>query len=425
MTIYGDRHTMTSVPSTHVEPTWLDSLIFLALMSGPPNLRDRDPYASLRGELDLTALIQIGVWVCGGLWMLARLYPSVLRRGILPAVNPAQALGAVFIVALAASLWDSPAFLLTAYTLGQFAVMLGFLWVFTHRFGTAACLRHLFIGVSVLALATIATLYLAPELVADGTGLGTRVRGSNIADTGSVAVIGLVFCLSGIPRLRGPMFWGASVLFGVLLAASRTRSAYVGFAAFLALGVIYGKGLRVRALIVPLAALALSIFLLDVASSTTAYLVRDTESIETMSDRIPLWQYLTSIVMRDAPVTGLGYYAASRVLATEYNPGLGDAHSAFFEVLVGGGVLGAALYLMFCASLIGFAVRLLRVASGQPSAVAAAGLLFVALLMGITSQSALHPGPLGFAFWSLTAVLPALSSEVARARLADHQRLPI
>jgi len=421
--VHDNLHAMTSAPSTPVAPTWLDSLMFLALMSGPPNFRDRDPYASLRGELDLPALIQIGIWACGALWMLARLYPSVLRGRVLPGVNPAQALGALFIVTLTFSLWDSPGVLLTAYTLGQFAVMLGFVWVFTHRFGTAACLRHLFIGVSVLALLTVALLYFAPELVSDGTGLETRVRGSNVADTGSVAVIGLVLCLSGIPRLRGPMFWGAFALFGVLLAASRTRSAYVAFLVFLVIGVIYGKGLRIRALVAPLVALVVGVVLLDAASSTTEYLVRDAASIESMSDRLPLWEYLTSVVMRDAPITGLGYYAASRIVATDFNPGLGNAHSTFFEVLVGGGILGATVYLVFCASLVVYAARLLRVARGQPSTVAAVGLLVVALLIGITSPTALHAGPLGFAFWSLTALLPGLSSDVARTRLAEYQRL--
>ena len=419
----GDPHVMTSAPSTRVAPTWLDSFLFLALMSGPPNFRDRDPNASLNAELDLAALIQIGIWACGGLWILARLYPSVLRRGVLPAVNPAQAIGALFIAALTLSIWESPGFWLTAFTLGQFAVMLGFVWVFTHRFGTSACFRHLFIGASVLALVTVATYYFAPELVAEGTGLETRLRGHNIADTGSVALIGLALCLSGIPSLRAPMFWGAFVLFGALLALSRTRSAYVAFLVFLAIGFIYGQRLRVRALILPLATLGVIVFLLDVTSSTTGYLVRDTESIETLSDRLPLWEHLTSVVMRDAPITGLGYYAASRVVATEYNPGLGNAHSAFFEVLLGGGVLAATLYLVFCASLVGFAVRLLRVASGQPSAVASAGLLSAALLIGLTSQSALHAGPLGFAFWSLTALLPGLFREATRARIAGHPRL--
>ena len=88
--------------------------------------------------------------------------PSVLRRGVVPSVNPAQAIGALFIAALTLSLWESPGILLTAFTLGQFAVMLGFVWVFTHRFGTSACLRHLFIGVSVLAMTIIAAVIPRP-----------------------------------------------------------------------------------------------------------------------------------------------------------------------------------------------------------------------------------------------------------------------
>src|SRR5215510_11894315 len=129
-----------------------------------------------------------------------------------------------------------------------------------------------------------------------------------------------------------------------------------------------------------------------------------TTEIYTLSlhDALPLWQHLTSVVMSEAPITGLGYYAASRLVATEYNPFLGTAHSAFFEVLVGGGVLGVALYLMLCASMVWFAVHLLWVAREQPNTLAAAGLLVVALIMGVTSESALNPGPLGFAFWSTT-----------------------
>ena len=177
MTVQGDLHAMTSAPSTRVAhaPNWFESLLFLALMSGPPKFRDRDPFASLDGAIDFVVVIHIAVWACGGLWVLARLYPAALRRGIVPAVNPAQAIGALFIAALTLSLWQSPGILLTAFTLGQFAVMLGFVWVFTHRFGTSACLRHLFIGVSVLALVTVALVFLAPGLV---IGLSTdRVRG--------------------------------------------------------------------------------------------------------------------------------------------------------------------------------------------------------------------------------------------------------
>ena len=425
--VQGEGHAMTSVPSTRVAyaPNWFESFLFVALMSGPPKFRYRDPFDSLAGSIDSAVFIQIGVWACGGLWVLARLYPTVARRGAVPPFNPAQAIGAVFIAALTLSVWDSPGVLLTAFTLGQYAVMLGFVWVFTLRFGTAACLRHLFLGASVLAVATLAAFYFAPELVTDPEFLfgETRLTGNYITDTGSLAAIGLVLTLSSTPRLRGPVFLGALSVFGVLLFTSRTRSAYVALFAFLAIGFIHGKRLQVRKLFVPLAALAFGVFLLDAVSSTTDYLVRDRESVETMSDRLPLWQSLTTAVMREAPITGLGYYAASRILATEHNPNLGNAHSVFFEVLVGGGILGAALYVVLCASLIWFAVRLLRLASGQPSTVAAVGLLCVALVMGITTSAAVQPEPLGFAFWSSTALLPALVREAARARIASAQRL--
>jgi O-antigen ligase len=419
---------MTSDPATRGAhaPSWFDSLLFLALMSGPPKFRDRDLEASLEGAIDLVVVIHIAVWTCGGLWVLARLYPAAVRRGVFPSINPAQVIGALFIISLTFSLWESPGILLTAFIVGQFAVMLGFTWVFTHRFGASACLRHLFIGVSVLALTTVALVFLVPGLMISDTNFVfgvTRVSGDLIADTGSMAVIGLVLCLSSMPPLRGAMFWGALSLFGALLAASRTRSAYVALLAFLVIGFIHGKRLRVRKLVLPIAAVALSVFLMDAFSSTVEYLVRERESVETMSDRIPLWQHLTSVVMREAPITGLGYYAASRVVAPQYNPALGNAHSVFFEVLIGGGILGAALYLALCASLVWFAAHLLRIASGQSSAVAAAGLLFVALLTGLTTPAALQPGPLGFAFWSLTAVLPALLREAVPARVAAEQRL--
>ena len=253
----------------------------------------------------------------------------------------------------------------------------------------------------------------------------SRVRGDLIADTGSIAVLGLVFCLSSMPPLRGAAFWSALSVFGGLLAASRTRNAYVAFLGFLVIGFVHGTGLRVRKLLVPIVAVAISVFMMDAFSSTVDYLVRERDSVQSLSDRIPLWQYLTSVVMRESPITGLGYYAASRVVAPEYNPRLGNAHSVFFEVLVGGGALGASLYLVLCAVLASFALRLLRVASGQPGAMAAAGLLLVTLLMGLATPAALQPGPLGFAFWSLTALLPGLLREAVPNRVASDQRLRV
>ena len=401
-----DRDPMTSGDRSRREraPNWFESLLFLLLMTGPPKFRGRDPLASLQGAIDDVVLVHVAVWLCGGLWVLTRLYSSLVRRGVVPIIDAVQIVGALLIVGLSLSMWDSPGVLLTGFTLGQFAVMLGFVWVFTSRFGASSCLRHLFAGAGILALVTVVTLYLAPDLVADDI----RVRGDYIADSGIVAALGLVFCLSRVPPLIPPVFWSALALFGGLLAVSRTRSAYIAFLAFLAFGFVYGKRLPVRKLVVPIAAVAFVVVTMDALTTTVDYFVREQESVSTLSDRLPLWEHLTTVVMRDSPLTGLGYYSATRLVASEFNPGLGNAHSVFFEVLVGGGVVGAALYLVLCASLVWCAVRVLRVADGQPNAVAAVGLLCIALPLGLATSSGIQPGPLGFVFWSLTALLPEL-----------------
>lgn len=420
------RYDTASAPSgcRTLVPNWLERTLFVLLMSGPPKFRVRDPIASLESTIDSVVVLHIVVWGAAALWVFARVYPSVLRRGKIPSVNAAQAIGGLFIAALSLSMWRSPGVLLTAFTLGQFCVMLGFFWMFTYRFGAMATLRHIFFGVSLLVVVTAVALFVAPDLVISVVEDDIRLRGDYLAETSLVAIIGLVFCLSSLPALTGPIFWGALSSFGGLLIVSRVRSAYVAFAAFLVFGFVYGKGLRVRKLIAPLAVVMFSVFLLDAITSTTDYLIREEESVQTMSDRIPLWQHLTNEVMQRAPITGLGFYAATRVVATDYNPGLGNAHSAFFETLVGGGILGAGMYVLLWISLLWFAVRVLQVAGGQPAAVATVGLLCVTFLLGLTTSAAVLAGPLGFTFWSLTAVLPALWREGARARAIENHRLP-
>jgi O-antigen ligase/polysaccharide polymerase Wzy-like membrane protein len=419
----GTRFRPQSPPTGAVAstPSWLDSVLFIVLMSGPPKFRDRDPFASLEGAIDVIVLVHAAVWACGALWVTARLYSSVLRRGVVPAINAVEGVAALLIAALSLSLWDSPGFLLTAFVLGQFAVTLTFVWLFAHQFGPTACLRHLFGGVLTLALAIVVAVYFDPYMVIRGP----RLLGENIAPAGAVAVLGLVFCLSGVPRLKSPLlFWAALGLFGGLLIMARTRSAYVALAAYVAIGFVYGKRLPVRKFVIPFAALVLSLFVMDTVSSTTDYLVREHETVQSMSDRIPLWQHLGGTVMRDAPLVGLGYYAASRVLGPQYNPALGDAHSVFFEILVGGGLLSVAPYLVLCALLVWFGVRLLMVAGGEAHTLAAVGLLSVTLVLGITSSQALQPGPLGFCFWSLTALLPAMWRANMRARALSQPRWP-
>ena len=158
VTPHGDLQVMTSTATRAADgPSWFDSLLFVTLMSGPPRFRGRDPYASLTGAIDLVVIVHVAVWACGALWVLARLYPVRCGAGSSPPSIPPSRWCAVHRILDAVDAGVAGP-LLTAYTLGQFAVMLSFTWVFTHRFGAAACLRHLFITVSLLAVAIVTAL---------------------------------------------------------------------------------------------------------------------------------------------------------------------------------------------------------------------------------------------------------------------------
>src|SRR5580704_7705803 len=50
-------------------PSFLAGSLFLLLFSGPPRLRERDPVASLRGDIDAVVILHVVVWVAAGLWV--------------------------------------------------------------------------------------------------------------------------------------------------------------------------------------------------------------------------------------------------------------------------------------------------------------------------------------------------------------------
>ena len=113
-------------------PNWFETLLFLTLMSGPPKFRERDLNASLAGSIDPVVIVHVGVWACGGsVGAGAPVTRQCCGAALIPSINVSQAIGALFIAALTLSLRESPGLMLTAFTVGQFAIMLSFLWVFT------------------------------------------------------------------------------------------------------------------------------------------------------------------------------------------------------------------------------------------------------------------------------------------------------
>ena len=412
ITLNSNRRAFQSaLPRARVVPTpaWYESLLFVALMSGPPKFRVRDMNASLSGDIDSVVLVHLAVWACGAVWVLRQLYPTLFRSAAIPRLSAVQFVGAVFIAELCVSIPRAPGPMLTAFVLSQFAILLAFAAVFVGRFGVSTYFKHMFAGVFVLVMMVCLAVVTMPDLVLAG-GMG-RFRGDLFVGPGGLGVIGLVLCLSNTPQLKWYVFWPMIALSGLLLAASQTRTCYVALIAYLVIGAVCGRGLRVRKLVPLLGALVIGLLLFDELSPASEYVIRDRSTLETMSDRGPLWDFLIDQVMREQPLTGLGYFSASRVLAPMHNSSLGDAHSSFLEVIVGGGLLGAGLFLALCLMLLATAARVLLVGPNRAQAVSAVGLLSATLVMGFTSSSALHGGPVGFTFWSTTALLPALLAQ--------------
>jgi O-antigen ligase len=136
---------------------------------------------------------------------------------------------------------------------------------------------------------------------------------------------------------------------------------------------------------------------------------RQAEDIWTLSDRLGLWSYLIDTVTSSGPWFGLGYFAASRVYAPEYNPGLGTAHSAFIEVYVGGGLISFAIFMCIWAVT---AFQVWRIYVSRPDKL---GFAFVALFCAAFFLNAiggeLQADPAGFCFWAIVAGLSAMTSK--------------
>jgi hypothetical protein len=397
-----------SVLPRFATPRFVDLLVFLLLMSGPPQFRVRDPAASLRGETDAAILFKLAVWGCGALWLFVRLYPLLVERGIVPRFYPPQTLSALLVLVLSAGIVIAPGPALTAFSVFQIAVVVGFALVFVQLYGPATYVRYLFLGLVLLAVAIVLAWVLNPELVVRRD----RVRGDLIAPTGGVAVMSLAIALSGAVTVGKKTVYAVVGLCFLLLIAAQTRTAFAAFLPCLALGWVFRYRLPMKKLLPAMLVAVLAAGLFDKLTVGQQYVIREERSLATMSDRIPLWGHLLRTMVRESPVIGLGYFSASRLYGPQYNPRLGDAHSAFIEVLVGGGLIGGLLFFALYGALLRYALRLLVHGRDQPLAFTVLSLFVIVFLLSITATDGIQGGPIGFTFWSLTALLPAVWEQV-------------
>lgn len=398
----------------HRSATITGTALFLLILSGPPKLRIRDPEASIRGEVDWVVGAHLVVWGLAGAWVLLQLAKRLQAGRPAIRLHPPQILGIGVVFGLAISTLTSAAPALTAFKVYQILVSMLFAQIFVERFGIATSLKTLLLGNTLLCGAIATCAILIPDLVWTRSEFNpdpSRLFGDRIAQTGIVSVLAVILLLTTVRKLWKPLPLSLFVLFFSLVVLSLLRTAYITTFVFFALVLLRRPEIKpLRRVAYSLCTFLLLLFACGFIPSLSQY--RDPGTISTLGDRIGLWRHLSAVTLSESPWFGLGYYSASRIHGPEYNPGLGTAHSMFFEVLSGGGIVSFALFLALCVTLSVYAGRLLYLKKDRFSF--AVGALFIAcLLFGFTEES-IDSGPVAICFWCCAAMLPWLYKWSAR-----------
>jgi O-antigen ligase len=388
--------------------TFVATLLFLLMYSGPPKFRIRDPEASLHGDMDWVVVLHIVVWGLAGAWILFQILKRGRAKLFLARLRIPQKLGLAMILLLALSAAIAKAPALSAFKIYQIAVCLLFTQVFVQRFGYTSCLKHIFWGTALLCAAIAVCAFLAPDLVWIGSDFNpdpSRLKGDLIASTGTVSALAIILLLTGVRKIWRVLPLTLLGLFLWLLVFSLMRTAYLVVLGFFVLVLIKRpKAKSLKQLAYAAGALALTVYAYHWLPSLSQY--RQPEDIANLGDRLGLWRYLSNVTLTQSPWLGLGYYSASRVYGPQYNPDLGNAHSMFLEILLGGGVLSFALFTVLCVTLSVYAAYLLF-KNGDRFSFAIASLFFATLIFGSMGDE-IDSGPVALCFWYSVAALPLL-----------------
>jgi O-antigen ligase len=414
---------MPGKPFVYQHATFVATSLFLLMYLGPPKFRIRDPEASLRGDMDWVVVLHILVWGLAGAWVLFQIVKQGRVKHTLKRLWTAQKLGLAIILCLAVSAVVAKAPALSAFKIYQMAVALLFTQLFVNQFGYTSCLKQIFWGTALLCGVIAVCALVVPDLVWIGSDFNpdpSRLKGDLIAPTGAVSAIAIILLLTGVRKIWRVLPLALLSLFLGLLVFSLMRTAYLVILGFFVLVLIKhpdAKSLRQLAYIA--GAIALPVYAYHWLPSLSQY--RQPEDVANLGDRLGLWRYLSNITLTQSPWLGLGYYSASRVYGPQYNSGLGNAHSMFFEILVGGGVLSFALFSALCLMLSWQAAYLLYKNRDRFS-FAITSLFFASFIFGAMGDE-IDSGPVGMCFWYAAATLPWLYERSStRARHKDELR---
>lgn len=394
-------------------PKFYELLIFLLMFSGPPRFRTRDVMASFRGEIDWVVMLNLIIWAVGALFIFKNLFKKKGSISI-PKFNYVEGLGLLFACTLALTIFLSPAPYLTAFRVFQIFVMLLFAHIWVRRFGVDITLRYLLIGYILMGISIIVAAFVQPKLVYVVSYPNTlRLRGDYIANAGAVGAIGLVILLS-YPVLRPHWTLLFGSLFTYILLESRTRSAYAAFIIFLLLLLL--KSPKVYSLKLLKYGLVLAIpLVLIFQDPILSFLIREEQSLYTLSDRTRVWSFLANLVLSESPLLGLGFYA-ERIYTLQVNPGIGTAHGALAIVFIGGGILAICAYGLLLLGMLSLAIKSFLRKARDPKVFTLLSVLLGVLAIGLISEETVIATPTGFTFYMLVSLLPEVRREISRSK---------
>ena len=397
------------------------TILCLLLFSGPPKFRIRSPEASLNGHVDFALLINILIWLAGGLWVAWRVWRAWRDRRSRIHLFLSHKFAAPVVILLGISVFVSIDPQLTAFKVFQIIVALLFTSFFVELYGVDRFMNLLLIGSAVLCSLIVLCVAVAPDLVVFMTDTGyPRLRGEAIADAGVVAALGTILLFTSARRLSLPTFLFLSALFGSVLIFSLARIAWLAVAVFFAIAVLKRPAIRsMKWVYVFWVIVAVGVF---AGAMGQLDMVRDPQSVSDLSGRLGLWAYLGTTTLGQSPWLGLGYLAASREIGMEYDPQLGSGHSIFIDVFVGGGIVTEIAFLVLVIAMIVYAIKLLR-RKRDANSFGAACLMITVVLIGAVGAS-IDSTPFGFIFWSLVTLLPLLNSLPDESRAPFALRMP-
>ena len=407
------------------------------LFLGPPivRLQAHGAMDSLQGNYDFWNFFQSAWWLLGGAVALRELYLNrAWLREFVHGMGSLSLWTGLWLLALYLSCLVSPAplFSFAKVTLVGALILaaadLG-VKVYAGIVPVRRILKILLVS-SVLLLLGVGFFYMyKPDLVTNNYaeiqhGLDLRMRGGRIAYTPIVSTValmlGLYFFLTtpGLTRWLHVLIVSMSLLF---LLLGRTRSAYVGFIAGLALFVWRWKRMDqnitnlMTAAALGTAVVCVTALTYDWSGSLAqdynavfGYIIRETESLSTMTGRTQVMTALWDEIAR-RPL-GLGFSAGPRAFLMSdsfveamHTDAFGNTHNAYLEVLAGSGYLGFMAWMAIVLYVLNVA-RKMR----QTDLIPLAALLIAALLEGITESLLVEPFyQTAVLFWIVAAVAAA------------------